>query len=70
MDLNHDDDWYRYFGDSTVYHMRKSGISVHLPDPGESGEADRIEDSPEGSDPYGLGPDYDRDRDREERQQR
>ena len=66
MDLSYDDDWYRYIGDSTVYHMCKSGISVHLPDPGESGEADRIEDSPEGSDPNRLGPDHDKDSNREE----
>ena len=62
-ELNNDTDWHRVHGDSTVYRVGKAGLSVHMPDLGESGEADRVEDSPEGSDPYGLGPDYDRDRD-------
>ncbi len=41
MDLNYDTDWYRYFGDSTVYRCGKSGLSVHLPDSGKPSTEDR-----------------------------
>lgn len=41
MDLNHDNDWHRYFGDSTVYISGKSGLSVHLPDSGKPSTEDR-----------------------------
>ena len=50
MDLNYDNDWYRYFGDSTVYISGKSGLSVHLPCDGESGATDRVEDGSKGKD--------------------
>ena len=55
MDLNHDNDWYRYFGDSTVYISGKSGLSVHLPCDSKSGEKDRGEDSSENEDSGRLG---------------
>lgn len=63
--LNHDTDWYRYHGYSTVYTVGKSGLSIHMPDPGESGEADRFQDGPEGKGSYGLGTDHDKDSNRE-----
>jgi hypothetical protein len=55
MDLNHDNDWYRYFGDSTVYISSKSGLSVHLPDSGKPNEADREPDGSAREDSGGLG---------------
>lgn len=45
MDLNHDNDWYRYFGDSTVYISGKSGLSVHLPDSGKPDKTDHKPDT-------------------------
>ena len=39
MDLNYDNDWYRYFGDSTIYRCGKSGLSVHLPCDGKPDKA-------------------------------
>ena len=47
-------DWYRYFGDSTVYYCRKSGISIHLPDTGKSDKADCDENGAEAEDSGGL----------------
>jgi hypothetical protein len=44
------DDWYRYFGDSTVYHCGKSGLSVHLPDTGKPDSASREQDGSERED--------------------
>lgn len=55
MDLNYDNDWYRYFGDSTIYINGKHGLTVHMPDSGESGEADRKPDTGKGEDSGGLG---------------
>ena len=55
MDLNYDNDWYRYFGSSTVYISGRHGLSVHFADSGKSGEADRGEDSPAGEDSGRLG---------------
>lgn len=55
MDLNYDDDWYRYFGDSTVFHCGRNGFSVHMPGDGKPSEADRIEDRSESKDPDRLG---------------
>ena len=63
MDLNYDNDWYRYFGDSTVYISGKHGLTVHMPDSGESHEADRGEDSSENEDSGGLGSDHERNND-------
>lgn len=63
MDLNHDDDWYRYHGDSTVYTVGRHGFTVHMPDSGEPAEADRGEDCTETEDSDRLGPDHDRDSD-------
>ena len=48
--MRDDNDWYRYFGDSTVYISGKSGLSVHLPDSGNPNEADREPDGSEGKD--------------------
>ena len=44
------DDWYRYFGDSTVYRCGKSGLSVHMPDTGKPDKADCSADSAESKD--------------------
>lgn len=44
------DDWYRYFGDSTVYCCRKSGLSIHLPDIGKPDSASREQDGTETED--------------------
>lgn len=55
MDLNHDNDWRRYFGDSTVYHCGKSGLSVHLPDSGKPYKADRKQDTGKSEDSGRLG---------------
>ena len=41
MDLNYDNDWHRYFGDSTVYISGKSGLSVHFADSGKPDKTDR-----------------------------
>ena len=48
------DDWYRYFGDSTVYRCGKSGLSVHLPDLGKPDSASCEQDSTETEDPGRL----------------
>lgn len=58
MDLNYDNDWYRYFGDSTVYISGKSGLSVHLPDSGKPDKTDRKPDIGKGEDSGGLGSDH------------
>lgn len=41
MDLNYDDDWYRYFGNSTIHVVGRSGSFVYgLDDPAaEAGTA-------------------------------
>jgi len=57
------DDWYRYFGDSTVYCCRKSGISVHLPDSGKPNEASREQDGAETEDSGGLAENHGNDKD-------
>lgn len=63
MDLNHDNDWHSYFGDSTVYISGKSGLSVHLPDSGKSDKADRKPDTGKGEDSGRLGEDHAGDKD-------
>ena len=63
MDLNHDNDWYRYFGDSTVYTVGRHGLAVHLPDSGKPNEADRFEDSGKSEDSGGLEQNHGRDSD-------
>jgi len=63
MDLNHDNDWHRYFGDSTVYISGKSGLSVHLPDSGKSDKADRKQDTGKSEDSGRLGQNHGRDSD-------
>ena len=50
MDLNYDNDWYRYFGDSTVYISGKSGLSVHLPCDDITSAQDRKPDTGKGED--------------------
>ena len=57
------DDWYRYFGDSTVYRCGKSGLSVHLPDLGKPDSASREQDGAETEDSGGLGEDHAGDKD-------
>lgn len=41
MDLNYDNDWYRYFGNSTIYFVGRGGSAVYgLDDPAtEAGAA-------------------------------
>ena len=63
MDLNYDNDWYRYFGDSTVYCCRKSGIGVHLPDTGKSDSASCEQDGTETEDTGRLESDHERNND-------
>ena len=46
MDLNYDNDWHRYFGDSTIHTVGRHGYVVHLPD---SGVADQTHHKPDGS---------------------
>ena len=41
MDLNHDNDWHRYFGDSTIHTVGRHGYAVRLPRDSKSGEKDR-----------------------------
>ena len=48
------DSWRDYHGDSTVYLIGKHGLYVHIADSGESNEADREQDSPDGKDSGGL----------------
>ena len=50
MDLNYDNDWYRYFGDSTIHTVGRHGYAVRLPRDSKSGEKDRCEDGSEGKD--------------------
>ena len=55
MDLSYDDDWYRYFGDSTIHTVGRHGYVVRLPRDSKPGEKDRGEDSSENEDSGGLG---------------
>ena len=55
MDLNYDNDWYRYFGDSTIHTVGRHGYAVRLPCDSESCEKDRGEDSSENEDSGRLG---------------
>ena len=55
MDLNYDNDWYRYFGDSTIHTVGRHGYAVRLPRDSKSGEKDRGEDSSENEDSGRLG---------------
>ena len=57
MDLNYDNDWYRYFGDSTIHIVGRHGYVVRLPRDGESSEKDRGEDGAENEDSGRLGQD-------------
>lgn len=63
MDLNHDNDWHRYFGDSTVYTVGRHGLTVHMPCDGKPDKADRSEDGSENEDSGRLGQDHGRDSD-------
>ena len=63
MDLNHDNDWYRYFGDSTIHTVGRHGYVVRLPRDGKSGEKDRGEDGSAREDSGGLESDNGRDND-------
>ena len=55
MDLDYDNDWYRYFGDSTVYTVGRHGLTVHMPCDGITGAQDRKPDTGKGEDSGGLG---------------
>ena len=63
MDLNYDNDWYRYFGDSTIHTVGRHGYVVRLPRDSKSGEKDRGEDSSAGEDSGRLGQDHAGDKD-------
>ena len=40
MDLNYDNDWYRYFGNSTIYFVGRGGSAVYgLDDPATEASA-------------------------------
>ena len=55
MDLNHDNDWYRYFGDSTIHTVGRHGYVVRMPRDSKSCEKDRGEDGSETEDSGRLG---------------
>ena len=61
MDLNYDNDWYRYFGDSTIHTVGRHGYVVRLPRDGKPGEKDRGEDGSEREDSGRLGQNHGRD---------
>ena len=61
--MRDDNDWYRYFGDSTVYTVGRHGLVVHLPDSGKPNEADREPDGSENKDSGRLGQNHGRDSD-------
>ena len=48
--MRDDNDWYRYFGDSTIHTVGRHGLAVRLPRDSKSGEKDRCEDSAETED--------------------
>ena len=48
--MRDDNDWYRYFGDSTVYISGRYGLSVHFADSGKPDSASREPDGSEGKD--------------------
>ena len=57
MDLNYDNDWYRYFRDSTIHTVGRHGYAVRLPRDSKSREKDRGEDGAAGEDSGRLGQD-------------
>ena len=61
--MRDDNDWYRYFGDSTVYTVGRHGLAVHLPDSGKPNEADREQDAGKGKDSGRLEQDNEGDSD-------
>lgn len=63
MDLNHDNDWYRYFGDSTIHTVGRHGYAVRLPDSGKPYKADRKQDTGKSEDSGRLGQNHGRDSD-------
>ena len=63
MDLNHDYEWYRYFGDSTIHTVGRHGYVVRMPRDSKSGEKDRGEDGSEREDSGRLGQNHGRDGD-------
>ena len=63
MDLNYDNDWYRYFGDSTIHTVGRHGYVVRMPRDSKSCEKDRKPDTGKGEDPGRLGQNHGRDSD-------
>ena len=61
--MRDDNDWYRYFGSSTIHSVGRHGYAVHLPRDSKSGEKNRGEDGAAGEDSGGLGSDYERNND-------
>ena len=53
--MRDDNDWYRYFGDSTIHTVGRHGYAVRLPRDSKSGEKDRGEDGSENKDSGRLG---------------
>lgn len=56
--MRDDNDWYRYFGDSTIHTVGRHGYAVRLPRDSKSGEKDRCEDGSAREDSDGLGQDH------------
>ena len=48
--MRDDNDWYRYFGDSTIHTVGRHGYAVRLPRDIKSREKDRGEDGPKTED--------------------
>ena len=62
MDLNHDNDWYRYFGSSTIHFVGRGGSAVYgLDDP--AGEAGTAQTDPEDGVRERLAEDHGNDKD-------
>ena len=56
--MRDDNDWHRYFGNSTIHTVSRHGYAVRLPCDSKSGEKDRDEDSSETEDSGRLEQDH------------
>lgn len=61
--MRDDNDWYRYFGDSTIYTVGRHGLTVHMPCDGITGAQDRKQDTGKSEDSGRLGQNHGRDSD-------
>lgn len=55
--MRDDNDWHRYFGDSTIHTVGRHGYAVRLPRDSKSGEKDREPDTGKSEDSGRLGQD-------------